>query len=109
MSNELKLDFDKKFDRRGFFKRLHVLMKLFNFKIKINEEKKTRHGCHIRLWMSKKFENKDIVFFQLLLGSDWRREMFNYYRVLKNVKHWNVLFKRKYDSHMNLLSEEEQE
>ncbi len=61
--------------------------------------KETTGGFHIRIELSSSLElnDKDIVFLQLLLGSDWRREVFNFRRIHEGVfaDNWNVLFLEK--------------
>lgn len=72
----------------------------------------TRKGWHIYIKMLVE-ENwtqltaQDIVFIQAIIGSDFKREVFNWVRVKKGLsKEWNVLFKKKYDKDNNLISEE---
>lgn len=105
-SDELMLDFDKSLNKIEFYQRLQMLSRIFNFNVVNFNERKTRHGHHMVLTLDKKFYDEDIVFFQLFLGSDYRREAFNWLRVRSKVKQWNVLFKKKYDSKLKLISEE---
>lgn len=84
---------------------LRKYFKIMDYKI---TEKETKNGKHItiRFKSKAKFTDSDLVFLQLWLGSDWKREFFNYLRVRAGWKNWNVLFKRKFDSKMRVLSEE---
>jgi hypothetical protein len=59
----------------------------------------SRRGWHIVLAVSARLSPPVIVALQAILGSDWRREMFNLYRVrrLRRVPaswrdKWNVLY-----------------
>ncbi|NPA98176.1 MAG: hypothetical protein GXO43_02245 [Crenarchaeota archaeon] len=69
--------------------------------IKVRE---TKHGFHIYIDTLTNFDVTPelIVALQLLLKSDWKREMFNLRRILHDKKHngkvspdWNVLFMEK--------------
>jgi len=96
----LKLDIDGSYGRRKKWeiaKRLMMIKKFTGasgFKIK---EEKSKHGYHVYIEFDPKIEvdDKDVVFFQLLLLSDWKREFFNWVRVKHKLPHWNILFKRK--------------
>lgn len=104
----LKLDLDDPVDIVKTGKRFLLLKKFFlitDYKI---GEKRTKHGKHVTIKIKSKREldDKDVVFFQLFLGSDPNRELFNYFRVKANWKPYNVLFKKKYDHKMKLLSRE---
>jgi hypothetical protein len=95
----LKLDIDS-FSKRiklNILKRLLLFKRYTGSKIVDIKEVKSNHGLHIYIEFIPKVEldNRDIVFFQLFLLSDWRRELFNWLRVKHNMPHWNVLFKKK--------------
>lgn len=108
MKSEIKLDMDEK--NKSFFEDLALLSRFFNFRIKGIKAVKTRHGKHVRIWIDRVFEPEDIVFFQIFLGSDKKRELFNWLRVRSGCERWNVLFKEKYKfkkGKLELLSEEE--
>jgi len=57
----------------------------------------TVKGIHIYIYASseRKISDGEIVVIQLALGSDYKRELFNWTRVISNPKpkRWNVLFK----------------
>jgi len=59
----------------------------------------TGKGLHIyfKVETERKLKNTDIVVIQLALGSDYKREIYNWLRVRNggNVKYWNKLFKVK--------------
>jgi len=109
MRYELKLDLDNPVDVVSVGKRFVVVKKFFQIKPEFAiVEKTTRHGRHVTITFDseKVLRDEDICFLQLLLGSDWRREMFNWLRVRSGCKKWNVLFKKKYNSKMQLISKE---
>jgi hypothetical protein len=70
--------------------------------------KATAHGRHftINFTTDKKLTDADIVFLQLLLFSDWKRELHNWLRVRSGCKKWNVLYRQKFDSKGRLISKE---
>jgi len=101
MIYELKLDIDGSLGPRKMLeigKRFMVVRTLLGAKLKDVKQVKTKNGFHvyIRFETNVELDDKDIVFLQLLLLSDWRREIFNWRRVKSNLKKWNVLFKKKY-------------
>ena len=108
MKYELKLDLDKPVDIVSVGKRFVVVRKFFQITDHMIEEHPTRHGKHIiiHIYTEKELRDGDICFLQLLLGSDWRRELFNWLRVRSGCKKWNVLFKKKYNHKMRLISKE---
>jgi len=97
----LKLDFDdysfrkikKEFTRKNLW-----IIRFFKLKIKKIQVFKTRKGYHIYLYINNRLSNKDIVFLQLALGSDFMRECY-YWRRIKYPKlpkrEWNILFYEK--------------
>ena len=57
---------------------------------------KTKKGYHFYIYTAKHFELPfDQIFSQLLLGSDWLRELRNLYRLSRSDKDWNILFSEK--------------
>jgi hypothetical protein len=114
----LKLDLDKPTKERAYslhaqkqqekeiLKRLEMAIKFFQFKIFTIKSSKTKHGKHIMIVFTspKKITDADIVFLQLLLLSDWKRELFNWLRVRSDCKKWNVLYKQKFNSKGRLVS-----
>jgi hypothetical protein len=94
---ELKIDIDKK-DKRDFMRRYQALYRYFRFNLIDYEIAETRKGYHIRLIIDFPFKvtSEEIVLLQLLLGSDWKREMLNYLRVKNGIDDWNKLFIAKY-------------
>lgn len=96
----LKLDIDGSYGKRKrmeIAKRLSLIKRFMKMKIKSIQEEKSRHGYHI--WIDfeseMKLDDRDIVFLQLLLLSDWKREVHNWFRVKNKMPYWNVLFKEK--------------
>ena len=109
MQYELKLDIDRpKIPEKQLAERLMSLHRFLQFTNPQIVKRRTKHGWHIRIYFQteQKLDNVDIVFFQLFLGSDGNREMFNFLRVKSGCKHWNVLFSGKVDAKGKLLSKE---
>lgn len=110
MIYNIKIDLDGKAYKRRFSeiaKRLVFLKRVLNVPKFTIEEKETKHGYHIVVKFSSdlKLDNKDIVILQLILMSDWKREVFNWLRVIGNLTNWNVLFNKKYRLVNNKLKE----
>jgi len=72
------------------------MLKIFIDEVEVYE---TKRGIHIYVYASskRKVSDEEIVVIQLALGSDYKREIFNWTRVISNPrpKRWNVLFKDK--------------
>jgi len=115
---ELKLDFDfKPRSARKFGKeiadKLNFLKTFFGIRVidvKVYETSKGLH-LYISLYSNVELTDEDIVVLQLALGSDYKRELFNWLRVRSNdkFKHWNVLFKVKYKNGKIISKEEKTE
>lgn len=111
----LKLDIDiKDFEKvRSIIKnRCSVFGILGNIKPVGVEVRSTAKGYHIYLNVESEvvLDSFAICFLQMALGSDYKRETFNFMRFRQSLsKDWNVLFARKYDGNGNLLSMEKDE
>lgn len=97
---EIKCDYDGVMPR-GFATRLRMLVDFHRLRVVFIRTDKTRHGYHVILAVSNRISPTRIVLFQSLLGSDWKREMFNSRRATawRNVPaFWrtrsNVLYER---------------
>lgn len=83
----------------------HVIWYLKNYNPKLEfqiERFQTHKGWHVRIKVNSYLSDKDILISQLLCGSDYKRELRNYVRILSGKfknQEWNVLFceKMKYD------------
>ena len=115
---ELKLDFDfKPRSARKFGKEIADKLKFLTsfFGIRVIDVKvyETNKGLHlyISIYSSVELDDRDIVVLQLALGSDYKREIFNWLRVRseQNFKHWNVLFRVKYKNGAVVSREEKTE
>lgn len=109
MKAELKIDIDeKRLDEKKTIDRLFLLNRFLQFKGIGILKKKTRHGHHLTVTFetSRKLDDRDIVFLQLALGSDYKREMFNWLRVKSGCKKWNALFREKVNSKGKVISRE---
>jgi hypothetical protein len=67
------------------------------------EAMRTKHGWHLYLEVRNKMRDLDRVFVQLMLGSDFKRELFNYRRVKLGETDWNFLFRDRYDANHELI------
>lgn len=98
----LKLDYDiKNFSKifsDNFKDKSIYIVNTFKLKIYNVAVYETKQGHHIYIEVQNKLTNEDIVFLQLLFGSDYVRECWYWkqikYTSLKN-KIWNVLFTEK--------------
>lgn len=102
---ELKLDFDSERLPEDFVDRLGMLVRLFNLRIVATSYCRTRHGWHVVVLVNRSCSFLRVVAFQVLLGSDWKREAFNLRRATKwrdVPPFWreraNVLYRRHYRS-----------
>jgi len=102
MMTELLLDLDTKMQpqklEEKIITRLRFIKYLFSISPQIMSLYKTKHGYHIRIQIRESLPKKDICFFQLALGSDPNRELFNWRRLSDPTYpfQWNLLFKEKY-------------
>lgn len=98
----LKIDIDRKrkVDKlaRNIVNRIKPILRYASISIADIRAYETRRGYHIELEIDAPLlDNKDIVFLQLLLLSDWKREIFNWLRVRSSeqLTSWNILFDAK--------------
>ena len=96
----MKIDIDNKDAdvMSSMFNRLMILKKHFALFDLESHTTETLKGFHVRIWFRShnKIDDKDLVFFQWVLGSDVMREVFNWVRVRQGWEHWNALFNDKY-------------
>lgn len=106
-NNEIKLDIDGGHDALiESFNRIEHVLSFFNIQADNGAVYKTNKGYHIYIFIERPLPPKTLVFIQLMMGSDYKREMFNYARINAGLINWNVLFRRKWvDS--ALVSQEE--
>jgi len=99
----LKIDIDYKpndvyeFSAK-FADKLNFIQKFLGITVEYVEVYETEKGFHIYVYISEEIDDpKLIIILQLALGSDYKRELFNYTRAnTTNWKgEWNVLFKTK--------------
>ena len=95
-ANQLQLDLDGARALRKYGMQFSILRKsglTAGWKELIKGSKKRSH-VHIVITMPKKIKNLERVALQAILGSDIKREAFNYTRVKKRNKYPIVLFER---------------
>lgn len=94
----IKIDYDnKRISINQFERDLRNLMNLHNVKKVKYDYFKTRRGFHIYIHFPLNLEPKDVLLMQIFLGSDIKREFFNYQRIISGeIYNWNVLFKKKF-------------
>lgn len=80
-----------------FVERLSFISDILKIHIDDVEVFETKRGLHIYVYASsfRSIPDEEIVVIQLALGSDYKREIFNWTRVISNPrpKRWNVMFK----------------
>lgn len=107
------LDFDTWESYREFPMRARFLARWLDLPLNLFRirRRKTARGWHVVVYLSAEVrhqwcaEPSSIVVAQLILGSDWRREIFNFIRVIhladapeswRHLFRWNTLYKRKF-------------
>jgi len=101
---------------REFASKIVFAFRLFNIDYVSTEVYETNKGYHVYVYANPKIEldNKDVIIIQLILGSDYKREAFNLYRVMSGEygqkdRSWNVLFHRKFSKGVEVSSEKSTE
>jgi len=108
---DILLDIDRKrISAREFAERMRFISIFTAIEFKRLTIYETHKGLHVYLWCKdKKPSPQEKVVIQLALGSDYRREIFNWLRVKDNTEdaRWNILFQGKYDDNGKRVSREE--
>ena len=108
---DILLDIDRKrISAREFAERMRFVSIFTAIEFKRLTIYETHKGLHVYLWCKdKKPSPQEKVVIQLALGSDYRREIFNWLRVTgtQTPKRWNILFQGKYDGNGKRVSREE--
>jgi hypothetical protein len=101
--SELKVDFDRDTLPRDFRDRLAMVARVFGFRVEYVGYERTARGWHVRVGVRRRVAMATAVALQAILGSDWKRELFNSRRAVawRNVPaFWreraNVLYERHY-------------
>lgn len=99
---ELKVDYDGPMPR-DYSRRLEMIVRFHRLRVLYTavERSGSGHGWHVRIGIAGRVSFMRVVLLQALLGSDWKRELFNSRRALA-WRHiptfWrhraNVLYKR---------------
>lgn len=95
-ANELQLDLDGARALRRYGMQFSILRKAGltkGWREKIKPSKKAQH-VHVVITLPREIGNLERVALQAVLGSDIKREAFNYVRVTKRNKYPIVLFER---------------
>ena len=94
-TTDLKLDLDGKNGLNTLISRIWIL-KYLGLSLKDIKVYDTVNGYHVVISCANRLSDMEIILFQLLLGEDYRRGLYNYLKVKKGVLDWNILFKEKY-------------
>lgn len=78
---EIKLDYDGAFPA-DFWMRVGVVCRAHRLRILAWRRDRTRHGWHVVIYVVNRCSFQRVVLLQALMGSDWKREMFNSRRAL---------------------------
>lgn len=99
---EIKCDFDGDMPR-DFAKRLGMVVRFQRLRVVHVRIDRTRHGWHVVVVVLNRVAFPRLVMLQAILGSDWKRELFNSRRALawrRVPAFWrtraNVLYERHY-------------
>lgn len=110
--SEIKLDYDGK---RLPIRRINYVYKILRLTLEDAEvyktirkwkptKRKPDYGWHVKLLVKEKIPMYNIVMIQTLMGSCWRRECYNFIRIMnlltRKIKgaitqNWNVLYSKK--------------
>lgn len=120
-TNVLKLDFDCiEPEFINYVKRIRTTLRIIGV-LQLVDVKvmKTHRGYHVYLFINStkyKIMSQDVLCIQALMGSDWKRESFNYLRVISKCQNgellnenWNVLFISKWQTSSGLFKSKETE
>lgn len=109
----LKMDLDiRDFEKVSDIvsKRCGAVLNILKIKPNAVTVRSTARGYHIFLEIEGEYTSFDLCFLQMALGSDYKREVFNYMRFKNSLsKDWNLLFSKKVDEKGNILSVEKEE
>jgi len=99
----IKVDWDKKLiDDRD----LYSLAKLSHFKtiLGFTLKRSTNNNWHLMIVIKEDIDDKELILWQMFLGSDVKREKMNFLRWLNGAKmsEWNILFTCKVSKKLNL-------
>jgi hypothetical protein len=94
--NELQIDLDGARALRQYGMQFSILRRAGLAKgwMEHIKESKKRGHVHVIIRMPKRINNRERVLLQAVLGSDIKREAFNYVRVVKRNKYPIVLFEK---------------
>lgn len=98
MTRELRLDFDGPIPC-GWEQRLTWALWQGRRRMRAYWCRRTRHGWHVGIVLTRAIADWEAVAWQAVLGSDWRREVFNIAKLrgrLGSAAPWNVLYVRKF-------------
>ena len=97
---EIRCDFDGAFPA-DFEWRLSTLCRHQEWTVRHTMIRRTRHGWHVIVTLDNAVEPCIVVAAQAILGSDWKRENFNLFRVQqlagmpavwREARRWNALY-----------------
>jgi len=91
----LKLDLDGKYGLSNFLDRIWIL-KYAGIKVKKVQIHHTTNGFHARLNCDNSIDDLKAILLQVLLASDYRRELCNLLKAERGCKSWNTLYKQKW-------------
>lgn len=99
----IKLDYDHKRLPRDYSDRIGACNRLLSLGLVRDAIEETRRGWHISLYVRRRLSPLEIVALQAILGSDWKRELFNLARArglaaapsFWRKDRWNVFYARK--------------
>lgn len=79
---ELKCDFDSAALPREWWERLRVVMRAQRLTVDLVRVDRTTRGWHVLIVVRQRIAFARVVLIQSLLGSDWKRELFNSRRAI---------------------------
>lgn len=98
----LKVDFDRVTVPHWFESRLLFVARVQRLRVVRVSMRRTVHGWHVVVTVAQRIALSRVILLQALLGSDWKRELYNSRRALRRdlSPYWrarvNVLYTRHY-------------
>lgn len=97
-SSIVKLDFDEPFESFGveaLRDKIDFVEMVTHLKPERIDIMQSRHGnTHVKIYFHQCLPDFAVLALQAILGSDWRRETYNFRRIMRGQRNWNILFAR---------------
>lgn len=88
-ANEIQIDIDNEYDLEVYHTNMHLLGQYFDsiagfeYKVIMTKSRNKEHGYHARVYLPFIVSETERIAFQAFLGSDRKRELLSYIRMMK--------------------------